>query len=163
MLKVNPSLSSLEFWHHLSVCRESIMADNFSAITFLQLLTPAMAAHGLTVTGVKISVLLLYRRIFINPAFGRSVVIVGTLCIAWLFASTFGQVFLCSPMSAAWNPNLIFSSKCKDFQAVYYGMSISNLILDLVILCMPPPIIWGLHLSRKKKLMCCGVFCLEGL
>ena len=139
------------------------MANDFLAITFLQLLTPALATHGLTVTCVKTSVLLLYRRIFITSAFGRFTVVVGTLCIAWLFASTFGQVFLCSPMSAAWDSNLIFSSKCRDVQAMYYGVSISNMLLDVVILCMPMPVIWGLPLSRRKKLGCCGVFCLGGL
>lgn len=117
MLKVIPSPSPLEFWHLSSVCWQSIMADDFFAITFFQLLTPALATHGLTVTCVKSSVLLLYRRISITSAFGRLTVVFGTLCIAWLFASTFGQVFLCSPMSAAWNPKPIFSSKCRDDQA----------------------------------------------
>lgn len=139
------------------------MADDFLAITFLQLLTPALITHGLTVTCVKTSVLLLYRRIFVTSTFGRFTVVVGTLCIAWLFASTFALVFLCSPMSAAWDPKLIFSSKCRDVQAMYYGVSISNMLLDVIILCMPMPVIWGLPLSRSKKLGCCGVFCLGGL
>lgn len=140
-----------------------MMADGFLTITFLQLLTPALATHGLTVTCVKTSVLLLYRRIFITSVFGRFIVVVGTLCVAWLLASTFGQVFLCSPMSAAWDPNLIFSSKCGDVQAMYYGVSISNLLLDVFILFMPMPVIWGLPLSPRKKLGCCGVFFLGGM
>ena len=63
----------------MSVCRESIIADGFPAIAFLlQHLTPAMAGHGFKVSRVKI---LLCRRIFISPAFGRFTVIVGKLCV----------------------------------------------------------------------------------
>ena len=58
---------------------ESIMADAFPAIAFL--LQPAMAGHGFKVSRVKISVLLLYRRIFMSPAFGRFIVFVGKLCV----------------------------------------------------------------------------------
>lgn len=124
---------------------------------------PAIVTHGLTVTCVKISVLLLYRRIFVTEAFGRVTAVVGTLCIAWLFANVFGQVFLCSPISASWDPNLIFSNKCKDVQAMYYGVSISNMLLDIIILCLPLPLIWGLPLSRAKKVGLCGIFSLGGL
>lgn len=124
---------------------------------------PAIVAHGLTVTCVKISVLLLYRRIFVTAAFGRFTVVVGTLCIVWLFANVFGQVLLCFPMSAAWDPNLIFSDKCRDVQAMYYGVSISNMLLDVIILGMPLPLIWGLPLSRRKKFGLCGIFSLGSL
>lgn len=160
MLKVISTLPNLVFWHLSSVSRESSLT-NFRH--HLQLLTPGLAAHGLTVTCVKSSVLLLYRRLFVTSAFRRATVVVGTLCITWLFASFFGQLFLCSPMAAAWNPKLVFSSKCRDVQAIYYGVAISNMILDVIILCMPLPVIWGLPLSRQKKLGCCGAFCLGGL
>lgn len=129
----------------------------------LQLLMPAIVTHGLTVTCVRISVLLLYRRIFVTEAFRRFTLVIGALCIVWAFANVFGQVFLCSPMSAAWHPNLIFSDKCKDVQAMYYGVSISNMLLDIIILCLPLPLIWGLPLSWSKKFGLCGIFSLGSL
>lgn len=124
---------------------------------------PAIVTHGLTVTCVKISVLLLYRRIFVTKAFRRVTVVVGTLSMIWLFANILGQVLLCSPMSAAWDPNSIFSDKCRDVQAIYYGVSVSNMLLDIIILFLPVPLIWGLPLSRAKKFGLCGIFSLGGL
>lgn len=66
----------------------------------------------------RIWFLTLSPHIFITLAFSHFIFVVSTLYIAWLFASIFGQLFFCSPMSATWEPSLIFSSSCKNFQAI---------------------------------------------
>lgn len=121
--------------------------------------------YGLTITAVKISILLLYRRVFGTVAkFKRATLIVGILCITWLCGNTFTQIFLCSPMSAAWNPNVIFSkADCRDLHRYLVGITAANLLLDIVILCMPLPMIWDLNLSTRKKFEVSGVFLLGSL
>ncbi|MCJ1467562.1 hypothetical protein MMC07_006187 [Pseudocyphellaria aurata] len=126
----------------------------------LKYIMPAMITYGLTITAVKISILLLYRRVFHTPIFKRATLVVGFLCIAWLCGNVFSELFLCSPISAAWDPRLIFSDHCRDFQAFLIGITVSNLLLDVIILCTPLPMIWDLNLTTRKKLEVTGVFLL---
>ncbi len=128
-----------------------------------QLFMPTMITYGLTITAVKISILLLYRRIFDTAAFKKVILVVGTLCVAWLFADIFGMLFFCSPMSAFWDLALIFSNHCRDIQAMLYGITISNMFLDIILLCMPLPMIWKLALSPRKKVEVGCLFLIGGL
>ncbi|MCJ1267410.1 hypothetical protein MMC22_007295 [Lobaria immixta] len=129
-------------------------------INLLKFIIPALITYGLTITAVKISILLLYRRVFDTASFKRAILVVGFLCITWLCGNVFTELFLCSPMSAAWDPKLVFSNHCRDFQAFLVGITVSNLLLDVIILCMPLPMIWNLKLSTRKKLEVIGVFLL---
>ncbi|MCJ1267984.1 hypothetical protein MMC22_007870 [Lobaria immixta] len=129
----------------------------------LKYLIPVMIMYGLTITAVKLSILLLYQRVFDTVNFKRAILVVGFLCITWLCGNVFTEIFLCSPMSAAWDPILIFSNHCRDLQAFLVGITASNLLLDLIILCMPLPKVWNLNLSNYKKLEVSGIFLLGSL
>lgn len=45
-----------------------------------------------------------------------------------------------------------------DKQKLYWGVGISNLLLDVLILCLPLPIIWDLHLDKQRKLALTVIF-----
>ena len=122
-----------------------------------------MITYGLTISAVKISILLLYRQVFDTANFKKAIRVVCFLCITWLCGNVFTMVFLCSPMSAAWDPKLVFSNHCRDFQAFLFGITISNLILDVIILCMPLLMKWTLKLSTRKKFEGSGIFLLGSL
>ncbi|MCJ1265640.1 hypothetical protein MMC22_005520 [Lobaria immixta] len=126
----------------------------------LKYMMPALISYGLTISAVKFSILLLYRRVFDTATFKKAIRVVGFLCFTWLCGNVFTELFLCSPMSAAWDPKLVFSSHCRDFQAFLVGITVSNLLLDVIILCMPLPMIWNLKLSTRKKLEVSSVFLL---
>ena len=119
--------------------------------------------YGLTITLVKISILLLYRRIFDTPALRRVTLILGALCMCWFLASVLGELFLCSPLSASWDPRSMFTRNCGNLKAYLMGVTVSNMLLDFVILCTPLPLVWSLHLPRRKKLEVCGIFLLGSL
>ncbi len=132
-------------------------------ILCFQIHMQALVTYGLTITLVKISILLLYRRIFNSPAFKQATLVVGALCIAWSLADVFTALFQCSPVSAAWNQALLVSSQCKDIKKIMMGITISNMFIDFIILCMPLPVVWKLQLSTRKKLGVCFIFVLGGL
>ena len=46
---------------------------------------------------------------------------------------------------------------------MYYGMAISSVILDVLILVMPLPLIWRLQMSVKDKVAVSGIFLLGSL
>lgn len=42
---------------------------------------------------------------------------------------------------------------CMDLQKLYYGTSISNMILDVVINLMPARAIWNLQINLRQKIL----------
>ncbi|MCJ1462047.1 hypothetical protein MMC07_000647 [Pseudocyphellaria aurata] len=119
----------------------------------------SLITYGLTITAVKISILSLYRRVFDTVPFKKATLVVGFLCVTWLCGNVFTELFFCSPFSAAFDPKLR-QTHCKDFTAFLLGITISNMLLDVIILCMPLPMIWSLNLSTSKKLEISGIFLL---
>ena len=116
-----------------------------------------------TITLVKLSLILLYRRIFATPHFKTASLVVGTACIAWFLISLFLIVFQCHPVSAFFNPELLFTDHCIDLQALYRGLLASNIALDLILLCLPLYMVLGLQLAVRQKLLLAGIFALGSL
>ncbi len=112
---------------------------------------------------VKISILLMYRRIFDTEAFRKATWIVGAACIAWTIAAVVCLICQCRPFSGLWNPEYTFTAKCIDIQAYYKAVAASNMALDVIILCMPVYMVWKLKLDASQKLMLSGIFALGGL
>lgn len=122
-----------------------------------------MITYSLTITSVKMSLLLLYQRIFATKEFRRRSMIVGAACIAWFIAEVFANIFQCHPFSEAFNPEALFTKKCIDLQAFYWGITIANLFLDVAVLALPIHMVWGLRLSTRKKCELSAIFLFGGL
>ena len=64
-------------------------------------------------------------------------------------------------MEGAWNPAV--AQLCIAQTKFYYGNAIANLLTDVIILCLPLPLIWRLNMTTHKKTALSGVFLLRGL
>ncbi|KAF1973174.1 hypothetical protein BU23DRAFT_507193 [Bimuria novae-zelandiae CBS 107.79] len=118
---------------------------------------------------IKISVLIFYRRIFTvtqsrkdwrNWFFIAMIVVITAWALSWIFAFVFMcrrnvQTLFTSPENLAAN--------CVDTLAVGYGHSVSDFITDALIIVIPIPFVWKLHLPTGRKLAVCGVFLLGSL
>lgn len=122
-----------------------------------------MTTYSLTITCVKISVLLLYRRVFTTASFRKVSVVVGIACLLWFIIELFINIFQCRPFKAAFEPPLLFTGHCIDLQSFYLGVTIANLGLDVVILYLPLHMVWKLKLPIKQRLTLSGIFLLGGL
>ena len=122
-----------------------------------------IVTYSLTITLVKLSILLLYRRIFATQGFKRTTIYVGLLCLAWFFIAIFMDLFQCEPFKAAFDVEMLFTDHCIDLQAFYWGISAANLTLDVVLLYLPLHMVWGLQVPRRQKLALSGIFMLGGL
>ncbi|MCJ1394480.1 hypothetical protein MMC18_007358 [Xylographa bjoerkii] len=112
-------------------------------------------------TATKISILFLYRRIFVTPKFHLVTIPVICMVIFWCVGSLFPTIFQCQPMAAAWNPTM--AGTCINVPKLFLAGTIANLLTDVIILCLPSPVIWSLKLSRRKQLVVSGVFLVGGL
>ncbi|KAI4264235.1 MAG: hypothetical protein L6R42_000651 [Xanthoria sp. 1 TBL-2021] len=118
-----------------------------------------------TITFVKLSILSLYRTIFPTPAFRRASLFVGVGCLVWFFVCFFVNIFQCRPLVGAWKLELVFSgdATCIVYGDYIVGYEVSNMLLDIIILCLPIWQIRKLQLPTVKKLVIGGVFTLGGL
>ena len=112
-----------------------------------------------TVTAVKLSVLFLYRRLFITRNFHAVTTIVITICIIeWLVVVLPG----CSrslPVDSIWDI-LVLSRWCLDYGRYSLGALISSVLLDVFMLCLPIYMVRRLQLPSKRKVIISGIFLL---
>ena len=112
---------------------------------------------------VKISILLLYRRIFDTLKFRTATMIVGIACVSWLIAALLCLAFQCHTEAERYNSASLFSDQCMDLKSYWAAVAGSNMGLDLVILCMPLCMVWNLKLAIRQKVALTGVFALGAL
>lgn len=118
---------------------------------------------GTSLTSIKLSILLFYDTLFsINDKTLRVTRATAALCIIWYLIVTFVIVFQCKPVSAYWE-TVDSPTYCRNSPTVLLGYEISNLLLDVTILCIPVSIIPRLHLSTVKKVTVLGIFLLGAL
>ena len=111
----------------------------------------------------KVSILLLYRRIFATPAIRKATIIIGVACVMWAIAAICCIFFQCRPISGAWNPNHLFTDRCIDLRTYFQCISGAHMVLDIIILCMPLRVIYKLELPADQKLMVSGIFMIGSL
>ena len=119
--------------------------------------------YTLTIAMVKISILLLYRRIFATRKFRMATLLVGIACVSWLIAALLCLAFQCRTETERYNAASLFSDQCIDLKAYWAAVAGSNMGLDLVILSMPLYMVWNLKLAVRQKVALTGVFALGAL
>lgn len=106
----------------------------------------------------KSSALFFYARIFSNANvwFKYALWIVHALNVAWLVGILLGVIFECNPIEKAWKTSL--PGTCVNTQILWMGSGITSLLIDVIILIMPLPVLWGLRMKLVRKLQVVVVF-----
>ncbi|KAI3331709.1 hypothetical protein HD806DRAFT_478092 [Xylariaceae sp. AK1471] len=115
--------------------------------------------YGAGVAFPKLSVLFIYLRIFTGRIY-RAI----TYALIGIISATGAAVIItslasCRPFSARWDPAL-FPTHCIDAPRFWQGASIPNVVTDVVMLVLPIPVVWHLHIDKKQKLALTGIFLL---
>lgn len=97
----------------------------------------------------KLSLLLMYYRIFHFPYFKKMAWAVGAFVWAWVICITFLFIFICVPVQKLWYPHL--PGHCINQVGTWIANAASTIFTDLVILFMPMPQIWKLQLRKTEK------------
>lgn len=109
---------------------------------------------------VKVSLLFLLKRLFGSSKRFRIICwILITIIITWALAFLLTTVFQCGArLELNWAPNSIHAKQCINSLNVLIVFSATDILSDLVIIGIPVPLIWSLHLRTRKKLALTGVF-----
>ncbi|RFU78637.1 integral membrane [Trichoderma arundinaceum] len=98
----------------------------------------------------KVSLLLMYYRIFHVPYFKKMAWAVGGFVMAWVVCITFLFIFICVPVQKLWYPDL--PGHCINQVGTWIANASSTIFTDLVILLLPIPQIWKLQLRTTEKM-----------
>ena len=114
-----------------------------------------------TISIAKLSILLMYLRIFMPDRSTRTRTYYLTQFIIWFNMLFYLTVLIvtgcqCIPRRKIWNPSV--PGKCVNAHAVLLVTAVINLLLDFSILLLPIRSIWHLQLSPKRKLAISSVF-----
>ena len=115
--------------------------------------------YVVTVTFVKLSILLQYLRIFTPSRKENLSLFISIYTCIWslvvfYLVDTLFLIFICTPREKIWNP-LIITGHCFDGNASYKASGVFNVLSDFAILILPISTIWNLI---RRRLSIIGVF-----
>ncbi|KAL2835487.1 hypothetical protein BJY01DRAFT_252611 [Aspergillus pseudoustus] len=131
-------------------------------ITSMRIIFAYVILYATTVPMVKLSVLLLYRRIF---RLTWALYFCAFLSIGYMIAVTAGISLACVPTSYFWTQwvDPLNGGHCRiNLYLFYLWNGVANLFTDVIILCLPMPIVWRLQMPRSQKWAISGIFLLGG-
>ena len=98
----------------------------------------------------KSSVLLLNQRIFVQKPFQITCWCIFAANTCWFLGNWFALVFQCLPIPSMWGAAV--ATKCIEFNDLWISLVSWSVSMDVIILSLPLPMIWKLHLKIAGKL-----------
>lgn len=127
-------------------------------VMVLKLLVAFECIYCTAVGLIKISLLLMYMRIFPTKGFTLGAYILGFMTIGWVIAINCVSIFQCDPIKKAWFP--LIAGKCINLKASFVGNAVPNILTDVAILCMPIGQVWKLQVTPAQRASLCFMFLL---
>ncbi|KAI9675382.1 MAG: hypothetical protein M1817_001286 [Caeruleum heppii] len=140
--------------------KHAILVDPSTLVTYLKVLYTYDLVYICILPIIKISILLFYHRIFTPRYFQRILYGVELFMVLWVVSGFIVGIFQCVPVHKFWN--LEAPGYCINKPRYYMIEGIINIFTDFVILLLPMPLVWKLHITKKQKIALVGVFLLGG-
>ncbi|KAK4172100.1 hypothetical protein QBC36DRAFT_81315 [Triangularia setosa] len=113
--------------------------------------------HKIALHLTKVSLLLLYVRIFSHVrAFRLTAMGLIYFIILYMISSTIVGICQCIPVASAWD--LDIRGKCLNLYIIWNMNGVVSLATDVIILILPFPLVFGLHIPMSQKLALMPVF-----
>lgn len=128
--------------------------------TLLRILQCQLAIHAMAVLTLmfsKQSVLSLYYRIFRSRTFSRLTLVLMVVNAAWGIAFFLATLLACMPIDAYWDATARAAGHCYSPVPVYYGIAVSDVVMNIIILVAPQPIIWKLQMPKTQRFAVSGI------
>lgn len=100
-------------------------------------------------TFVKFSILHLYVCLFPLPRFHLAAYITMALTTVYIVFIIISSFTICYPFSYFWDRSQ--KGHCRNQIALYTADAIFNLILDVIVVLLPMPMLWGLQMAREES------------
>ncbi|KAI9830455.1 MAG: hypothetical protein M1838_005810 [Thelocarpon superellum] len=119
--------------------------------------------YYLAICGVKLSILLLYLRIFTTSKYLRwFIYFFMTFLVLYNAAGFISNLVACKPIDAYWHAVLNYKAYCFDIWRLNISLRTFNALTDILIVTIPIPIVLRLHAKLSQRLGILTIF-LTGL
>lgn len=129
----------------------------------VQLYFFAQILYKVNIGLTKVSILLLYLRVFVRPWFQTVCLIIMGVVVAFTTGTVFASIFQCTPVEYAFNKNIRGGGHCINLTAFWFANAAFNILSDIVIIIIPTFVIKTLQLPKRSKVALCAVFALGTL
>ena len=102
------------------------------------------------VTTIRAALISLYISIFPTRSFSITCYTILVINVAFGASAIIADCLICQPISYRWGSTTVGGS-CGDQKALDLDIAVLNLLLDVVVVVLPMPVLWGLPLARGKK------------
>ncbi|OOQ87872.1 integral membrane protein [Penicillium brasilianum] len=124
----------------------------------LKLFFVSQAFYKLTMNTTKMSILMLYLRIFIQRWFRITCYVLLVMIASYMVAAFFASVFQCTPVTRAWDKSI--AGSCIDITTNWYANAGFSIATDIIILALPMYPIYKSKTPSKRKIALMIVFAL---
>ncbi|PLB47349.1 hypothetical protein P170DRAFT_413233 [Aspergillus steynii IBT 23096] len=142
--------------HGLGVHKSELPPQHLETVS--KLLISMECVYCTTVGIIKLSILAMYRRIFIDRVTRVATLILAAVTISWVISINFVSIFQCTPVAKTWNPTL--PGHCINLKGSFIGNAVPNIMTDIANLSLPARQVWKLHASLTHRLAVIGIFLL---
>ncbi|KAL8780406.1 MAG: hypothetical protein Q9213_006491 [Squamulea squamosa] len=104
----------------------------------------------------KISILLFYIQLFPTKVFRIAAYSLIVVVTVWMIQQVLAILLLCRPISINWDVSV--TGTCGNVAANCMAGAGVNTLTDILILILPMPIIWHLHVPLRNKLILSLIF-----
>nr|AUW30967.1 putative GNAT-family acetyltransferase [Cladonia uncialis subsp. uncialis] len=109
---------------------------------------------------IKLSFVFFFRRIFVVNKSSRFAHVTTAMIVVislWIVAFFFGFLLACKDHTSIWW-NAASQNSCFNFLAFENGFALSDSLMDVMIMAMPVPMVWRLHMTTGRKIAVTGIF-----
>ncbi len=109
------------------------------------------------------SFLLFYKRVFTfqNKRFKWAVILTAALSICVYLSTLFVSLFNCLPVQSQWD--FTITGHCINTKDFFIAACAINIFNDVLIVLIPVPMIWRIHIRTSEKIALLFAFLLGGL
>ena len=105
----------------------------------------------------KLAILFFYLRIFVKRPYKIITYALIGIIVSHLISEIVASALQCSPVAFDWDKT-IHGGHCFDQIAYYRWVTLPNIITDIIMLVLPLPLVWTLHLPQNRKIGLTFVF-----
>ena len=111
-----------------------------------------------SVTFIRASVIFLYIHLFPICIFRRVCYSVLVANLVFFMSTVLADCLICRPISYRWDQVIGGKGYCGHEKPLDLYIGIVNLLLDVAVVVLPMPVLWGLKLDTGKKIKLSGMF-----
>ncbi|KAJ5218110.1 uncharacterized protein N7498_000209 [Penicillium cinerascens] len=138
--------------HQIDVAKDDL-------VRYAQLANASQIMYGPLIFITKLSILLLYLRVFAPNRKSWLYMFIQLLLwfnAAFYLADTLIEIFECVPRERIWNPDS--PGKCVNIQTMILATAVINTVSDISLLILPIFCVWRLHMRTAQKFGISAVF-----